>query len=243
MCYILPRMAKEELMMVEAAGEMRLVHVVYKRIKRVYLRMEDDGSLRVSCPSRTPKYWIKDFVKENEAWIAKAEKSREKAQAKEESLTGEDGVSCMWLGERYPVIFKEGKRDTMKFENGAAVFYLKDASNERVRKCFYNAAKKKLAELVEERRGELDEAVCVKYGRPLPEIHLRYTTSQWGSCTPAHNSISLSLRLIHYPPGCLDYVMAHEYSHILVQNHSKKFWNTVGSLMEDYAYWRNLLKK
>jgi Predicted NADH:ubiquinone oxidoreductase, subunit RnfA len=37
-----------------------------------------------------------------------------------------------------------------------------------------------------------------------------FMTSRWGSCTPARSHISMSVRLIHYPKECLDYVLLHE---------------------------------
>jgi predicted metal-dependent hydrolase len=43
--------------------------------------------------------------------------------------------------------------------------------------------------------------------------------------------------------GEIDYVVAHELSHLRVMNHSPQFWDTVRSVMPDYADRRQRLKQ
>jgi predicted metal-dependent hydrolase len=40
----------------------------------------------------------------------------------------------------------------------------------------------------------------------------------------------------------IDYVVVHELSHLLVMNHSPRFWATVRSVLPDYAALRKQLK-
>jgi predicted metal-dependent hydrolase len=40
----------------------------------------------------------------------------------------------------------------------------------------------------------------------------------------------------------IDYVVAHELSHLRVMDHSPRFWNTVRSVVPDYADLRDQLK-
>jgi predicted metal-dependent hydrolase len=40
----------------------------------------------------------------------------------------------------------------------------------------------------------------------------------------------------------IDYVVAHELSHLRVMDHSPRFWDTVHSVMPDYAQRRRVLK-
>ena len=70
--------------------------------------------------------------------------------------------------------------------------------------------------------------------RHLPEVpepaSVRWVSNQnrrWGSCTPADRSIRLSTRLQAMPAWVVDYVLVHELAHLLVANHSPKFWALV----------------
>jgi predicted metal-dependent hydrolase len=52
---------------------------------------------------------------------------------------------------------------------------------------------------------------------------LRAMTSRWGSCTPTTGRIRLNVRLAAYPPTCLDYVVAHELTHLAEPSHNARF--------------------
>ena len=51
--------------------------------------------------------------------------------------------------------------------------------------------------------------------------------SRWGSCSPADGSIRLSVVLADYPVWVRDYVIVHELAHLLVADHSERFWELV----------------
>ena len=51
--------------------------------------------------------------------------------------------------------------------------------------------------------------------------------SRWGSCSPDDRTIRLSLTLADYPGWVRDYVIVHELAHLLVADHSKRFWELV----------------
>jgi predicted metal-dependent hydrolase len=48
--------------------------------------------------------------------------------------------------------------------------------------------------------------------------------------------------LIHFRPPVIDYVVAHELSHLRVMNHSPSFWSTVATVVPDYQELRAQLK-
>ena len=51
--------------------------------------------------------------------------------------------------------------------------------------------------------------------------------SRWGSCSIAERSIRLSLEVADYPTWVRDYVIVHELAHLLVPDHSERFWRLV----------------
>ncbi|MDO4849876.1 MAG: M48 family metallopeptidase [Coriobacteriia bacterium] len=52
---------------------------------------------------------------------------------------------------------------------------------------------------------------------------LRDMKTRWGSCTPATGRIRINVRLAAYPPACLDYVVAHELTHLAEPSHDARF--------------------
>jgi len=63
----------------------------------------------------------------------------------------------------------------------------------------------------------------------------------WGT---AHSdgSIRLNWRLVHFRLPVIDYVVAHELSHLRVMDHSPRFWDTVRSVVPNYPELRGQLK-
>lgn len=51
--------------------------------------------------------------------------------------------------------------------------------------------------------------------------------SRWGSCSPEDRTIRLSIALADYPTWVRDYVIVHELGHLLVPDHSRRFWELV----------------
>ena len=60
------------------------------------------------------------------------------------------------------------------------------------------------------------------------EIHWAQTMkTRWGWCEPTGRAIRISSVVAGYPPWVRDYVILHELAHLLVPDHSDRFWNLV----------------
>jgi predicted metal-dependent hydrolase len=73
------------------------------------------------------------------------------------------------------------------------------------------------------------------------KLSLSSAGTRWGSAS-ANGSIRLNWRLIHFTQPVIDYVVVHELSHLRVMDHSPRFWDTVRSVVPDYAELRGQLK-
>lgn len=82
-----------------------------------------------------------------------------------------------------------------------------------------------------------------------PQLQVQWRTlalsnarTRWGSAR-TDGAIRLNWRLIHFRLPVIDYVVAHELSHLREMNHSARFWDTVRSVVPDYAALRKQLKE
>lgn len=86
---------------------------------------------------------------------------------------------------------------------------------------------------------------CKRYAAMLGvsynKIAVKETNNQWGSCS-AKGNLSFALRLIKFEKEVIDYVVAHEVSHLIVKDHSKRFWKTVESICPNYKALRKSLR-
>jgi hypothetical protein len=68
------------------------------------------------------------------------------------------------------------------------------------------------------------------FGRDLPLTSAAWSDRQharWGSCSPQAGAIRLSGRLRPMPSWVRDYVLVHEMAHLVVPDHSPRFWELV----------------
>lgn len=73
------------------------------------------------------------------------------------------------------------------------------------------------------------------------KLSLSSAGTRWGSAS-ADGSLRLNWRLIHFRQPVIDYVVVHELSHLRVMDHSPRFWDTVRSVVPDYAHLRGQLR-
>ncbi len=73
------------------------------------------------------------------------------------------------------------------------------------------------------------------------KLSLSNAGTRWGSAR-VDGSIRLNWRLIHFRQNVIDYVVAHELSHLRVMDHSASFWDAVRTVVPDYAALRGQLK-
>lgn len=229
-------------MEITVAGMNRPVYIEYKRNRNMYLRLNDDGSLHVTCPRGVSTGDIFTFIIEREHWIVHNEKTMQKHQSA--ARTGLDGINASWLGQEYKIQVVESYKSFMFIDEEAKtiLFFLKENTPQEREKVFYREGAKMVKAMIEGRREEWDQKICVEHQKSLPRITVKYMTSRWGSCTPARSHISMSVRLIHYPKECLDYVLLHEYAHLLVPNHSQAFYRLVEQNMPAWKTYSAELK-
>jgi predicted metal-dependent hydrolase len=73
------------------------------------------------------------------------------------------------------------------------------------------------------------------------KLSLSNAGTRWGSAS-IDGAIRLNWRLLHFRQNVIDYVVVHELSHLRVMDHSPRFWDTVGTVVPDYALLRRQLK-
>ncbi len=82
-----------------------------------------------------------------------------------------------------------------------------------------------------------------KRGFSYPQIKFRKMTSQWGNCRTSKMILTFNTNLMYAPKECIEYVVVHEFAHLLQQNHSAKFYEEVEKIMPDWKERRKKLKQ
>lgn len=230
----------EKTLNITAEGKDYTVHITYKNIRSVYLRVNEDGSLKVSSPYGVPDSQIVSFIESRLDWVEKAQKKA--GERESHALTGRDGKRAVFMGKVYPVKFVPSSDKKMVLGNHDITFYMPSFNPDLAEALFYQRCAQIMAGMVREKRRQWDRKICLANGIQPPRITIKYMTSRWGSCTPARHHISLSVRLMHYPEGSMDYVILHEYAHFLQGNHSRAFYDIIDYYMPEWREYDAYLK-
>ena len=70
----------------------------------------------------------------------------------------------------------------------------------------------------------------------ITSYSIHYTKLYEGSCD-SKNNIRYNWRIVMANNNVIDYLIAHELSHIIEKNHSKNFWNEVETILPNYKKW------
>ena len=226
-----------------------LVAYEFKRGKRrtIGLSVGPDG-LSVSAPRWTPLAEVEALLLEKARWVLdKLQAVRERqAQAEQARIEWRDGARFPYLGEDVVLCLDPTHRLRAA---GAALDHTPDgprlrlslpqhASADQIRDMTQAWLMRDARALFQLRLDHFAPILGVRW----TQLRLSSAGTRWGSAS-ANGSIRLNWRLVHFGPAVIDYVVAHELSHLRVMDHSPQFWGTVASVMPDYEARRQALHK
>ena len=74
------------------------------------------------------------------------------------------------------------------------------------------------------------------------EIRTRNMKTKWGTCNCRERRIWLNLQLVKWPLSCLEYIIVHEFTHLLERGHNKRFYALLDGYLPDWRKQRKILK-
>ncbi|SNX60674.1 hypothetical protein SAMN06296273_2142 [Nitrosomonas ureae] len=209
--------------------------------KSVGLTINHEG-LKISVPLQATVSHIESILQQKAGWITK----------KLEQWQSKKSLAISWTHDAiYPLL---GEPWHIALKPSGEI--------EMVRYSFNETTHAEIAEpsLVQLNPRQIEKFVMAWYGQqaitcfkqriaiyasalnlPVPPFRLSNAKTRWGSCN-SRGIIRLNLRLIQLPLHLIDYVVAHELVHLVEMNHSKAFWEVVGSVYPEYRTARRMLR-
>ena len=240
-----------------------IVAYEFRRAKRktIGFVIGADG-LVVSAPRWVPLHEVDKALVEKSAWIVSklVDATERKAKQSQAQIEWKEGAAIPFLGESAIIVLDPRQTDgagksTAPLAQGLSQLHSDpqalpgvprltlhiglphDASPERIRDAVQAWLMRQAKRLFEERLNFFAPQLGVTWTK----LSLSNASSRWGSAG-SNGAIRLNWRLIHFKQSVLDYVVVHELSHLRVMDHSPRFWNTVESIMPDYAARKGMLK-
>ncbi|RHB52052.1 M48 family metallopeptidase [Exiguobacterium sp. AM39-5BH] len=199
---------------------MTVTVIRHKRRKRVAFFVTPDG-IELRIPARLPNRVVETILTDHADWIAE----RLAALPKRDALP-DDRLNLH--GETFPLV----KRNTeTRFRFDGENFHCPAAwDDSSLRKAYEAWLRERALTYVTESAPYYERLLGVKASR----IRIGHQKTRWGSCSST-GTISINVRLMLAPREVMDYVIAHEWAHLVHFDHSKGFWSTLASVYPDVA--------
>lgn len=203
-----------------------------KRMKRIILRVDKNGTLRVSAPHWVDLSTINDFVESKREWIESQQIKIQNANIQ----NYQNGAEISYFDKIFTLRFYPSQKSKITQNGDFLDIGIGDVNDV-----------KKIKQLIiswyqSHSFGDI-YAIIAKYqtfiNRKVEKIRIREMTSRWGSCNTKKATITLNSLLFSKPKICFEYVLLHELVHLLHPNHSKAFYKDLESCMPD---WKNIKK-
>ena len=152
-----------------------------------------------------------------------------------------DNEKFYFRGNQYRLSLIFGKKEDVRIVDGRLLVTCKDdrsIHSKNVKSLIEDWYVRESAKILNTRTYEFAKKIKVQ----PTGITIKNYVSKWGSCT-AKNKISYNWRIIMAPDCIVDYLIIHELCHIIEHNHSKNFWNYVGTYCEDFQKKRKWLRE
>lgn len=231
----------------DASREIRLGDVLvayeFKRARRKNIGfVVGPEGLVVSAPRWVPIGEVEAAVRQKSRWITG---KLEAARARQERLAAariewRNGAAFPYMGEQVVVVLDPRHAAAGVLDSARKTLHIglaQTAEPHQIRDCVQAWLMRQAKKLFVERLDHYAPQLGVQWRR----LTLSSAGTLWGT---AHSdgSIRLNWRLVHFRLPVIDYVVAHELSHLRVMDHSPRFWETVRSVMPDYPELRGQLR-
>lgn len=221
-----------------------VVAYAFERARRrtIGFSVGPDG-LAVRAPHWATLGAVDAALREKSAWILrKLEESRERqARTEQGRIVWADGASLPYLGGTLTLVLDPAHRfvgrGAARAGEQLAIALPHTAAPPQIRDTVQAWLLRDARRHFTERLDHFAPLLGVRW----TSLRLSSANTRWGSAK-ADGSIRLNWRLLHYRPAVIDYVVVHELAHLRVMDHSPRFWDTVATVMPDYAALRGQLR-
>jgi len=232
----------EKIHKIELNDKTYQIKVQFKKIKKLYLRINTRGEITASVPTFYNSAQVNKFLFLHKDWIIKNTQRISKLLEKQTMHKEATKDQVLYLGEYYPVKIVVGNTSRITFKNDSLILQhpepkIVDLESSKESWLNHQARvylRKKFYEIYE---------IYKAYPLPPVMLQVRKKKRSWGTCYPNKKQIILNRELIKAPEACIEMVIVHELTHLIHPDHSKAFYEQFTKFMPDWKERRELLSK
>lgn len=195
----------------------------------------------VRAPQQVSDTVLHDFLRQKIHWVQEKISEQQQALAAIPQRVYVAGSRLPYLGREITLVLGSGAAARVVLHDQQLHIVLsrrrRMSAPEQTRRLVQEWYQQQALKLLTEKTDRL----CQAMGLQHIGVSIRATRTKWGHCT-SRGAIQYNWQIILAPGPIVDYLVAHEVSHLRHHNHSRAFWQLVESVCPDYVQCRAWLK-
>jgi predicted metal-dependent hydrolase len=197
----------------------------------------------VHAPARISAERLDAMVLRKRGWVLEKLRLASDPEATRAPRRVVDGETFLYLGRPYRLRIRpgHGRAGSVRLSDGSVEITLTPRSVSTP-----DAARKALVAWYAERAAAHAGSHVVHWASrlevPVPEVRIRNQRARWGSCD-RRGIIRINWRIVQAPMRLVDYLIAHELTHLREPGHTAAFWRVLTGVMPDAKARRGDLRK
>ena len=220
--------------MIEHRG--REYEVIQSSRKTFSIILDRNGRFIIRCPHDTTEQELHTLLDQKLEWIER--KSIEWEEIENNRNDQDDLLSIKYLGRRWSLQESQNV-DAITFVNGQIHVpngYLqlrKEERKKQIRAFFTKRGYLKIPSMVKKS--------AVGLGVEIPKTQVLDLGFRWGSCSQ-NKTVNFHWKCMTLPSNIVQYIVSHEVAHLIVPDHSKRFWRVLEKASPDFEAHEKWLK-
>lgn len=219
--------------------------LIYRKRKNITIEIKPKDKIKIISPLNIPRKNIEQLVIDKGDWILKKleeYKNMEDINVEKEYKNGE---KFYYLGKEYTLVINRLNSNRLNtqiyIENNNIIIKTYNINEDDIKKNLKKWYKKESERVILECLEKFREYYPIMMHLNPRSIKVKEQKKRWGSCT-SKRDIYINSKIVMARPSAIDYILVHEFSHLVHMNHSKDFYKLVESIMPDYKKEEEWLK-
>lgn len=210
------------------------VDVIYRNRKNVTITVKPKNQVSIISPPGINIKTLEKLLKSKSDWILKKLEKYKDIDLNEEIIF-EDGTKLYYLGDIYYLnIIKSTKcNSNVYISKNKIIIESNDLSQSNLKDILKKWYKRESEKIIIEKLQKLKNKSEIMNSLAPTCIKVKEQNKRWGSCTSKGN-IYINSKISMARSKSIEYILVHEFSHLVHMNHSKEFYKFVGRIMPSY---------
>lgn len=221
-------------------GKIIAYEIIHKNVKNINIRVKPNGEVVVSCNSNVDNKTIEVEMIKRANWLISTIEQYKNNLIEFNDINHKlvDGEAFLLFGRLLMIKNIQSKKFKIEYDNNYLYIY---RENKRGIKQRFN---KWYNEFINEEFSKILNNIFIKfqkYNIKKPKLIFKNMTTRWGTCNIEKGIITLNTQLIKVDPFLSEYVLYHELTHFLYNNHSSEFYSFLTTMVPDWKQRETIL--